>query len=289
MEMQGLMPYVIVGLTGLTVLSVGFAVGGDRQRQSPLGDTILASQRVTLIAQAAGVSPGMAMLSYGLLQFLAPLLLFLWRPPLAIMGFVFVAIAFVLAPVWAPQMIRNRSLKKFESQLPPFTDQLVASVRGDLPLLVSLQEVTSALQDPLRSEIAMLAEQANKGQGGIDAAIVNARRRYTSRNYSLLLSIIHIFSRQGGNLIEPMQNMSRSFKEIYRLEAKIQTAVASARATFWVVNLGLLLIVLFVSIGQPQLIDQIFETAAGIGLFLLGLILYGIGTYWLLAMTKVEV
>lgn len=281
-------PYLIALMAGLTVM---LAVSGLLQSDgATVGQSFIdRSRRLALIGEFLGVAPALALAAYLFVQVIVPLLFLMWRPPLGVLFFAGAFVALLTAPWWAAMGLRRRALKKFEAQLPPFTDQLVSSVRGDVPLLVSLQDVVPSLEDPLRTEIATLAEQANKGQGGIDRAIVNARKRYTSKHYSLLLSIIHIFSRQGGNLIEPMQNMSRSFKEVYRLEAKLQTAAASARTTFWIVNLALLIIIFSVSISQPHLIDQIFESLVGIGLFLLGIILYAIGTLWLLSMTKVEI
>lgn len=281
--------YVFVGSSALTVIAVGAALMDRAAESEDVGALIARSRRFSLLGQWLSVSPSAALFLYLAAQIAAPAVFFFWRAPFAIVLFFGILAAFVAVPIWVPRRLRQRMLHLFDEQLPSFTDQLVASVRGSVPLMVSLQEVVPLLIEPMRSEIATLAEQANKGQGGIDAAITNARKRYDSRNYALILSVMHIFSRQGGNLIEPMQNMSSSFKEIYRLEKKLQTATQAARSAFWIINLGLLAIVLMISLLQPNLIDEIFDTRMGIVLFFAGIVVYGIGVLWLIFMTKVEI
>jgi tight adherence protein B len=274
---------------GLTVLALAYALNSASEDADEVSDLISRSRRLNLIGEWLNISPGTALAAYLATQFIVPMLFLLWRPPFAVVVFFGVLAAFVTAPGWLARKLRLKSLKLFDEQLPPFTDRLVSSVRGDTPLLVSIEQVAPNLDEPIRSEIIKLADDANRGRGGVDLAIQNARKRYTSKNYSMILSVMHVFSRRGGDLIEPIQNMSSSFKEIYRLEKKLETAVSAAKNAFFMVNFGLLAIIVIVSFARPETIDEIFDTALGILLFFAGLLIYGFGVFMLRMMTRVEV
>lgn len=274
---------------GLTILAFAYALSAVSEDSDQVGDIIARSKRLNLIGQWLNISPGTALAAYLLVQFVVPVLFIFWRPPAAVVVFVVVFISFLTAPGWLAKKLRQKSLQLFDEQLPPFTDRLVSSVRGDTPLLVSIENVAPNLDEPLKSEIMTLADDANRGRGGVDLAIQNARQRFTSKNYSMILSVMHVFARRGGDLIEPIQNMSSSFKEIYRLEKKLETAVSAAKNAFFMVNFGLLAIVVIVSFARPQTIDEIFDTGLGILLFFAGFCVYGIGVFLLRMMTRVEV
>ncbi|WP_422374219.1 type II secretion system F family protein [Roseibium sp.] len=281
--------WVFVLGCGLTIVAGAYALATGAEDSEDVVVLISRSKRFGLIGEWLGISAVLALWAYLAVQIVVPLVFLLWRPPFAVMLFILVLVAFVTLPGWLKAILHKRKLKLFEEQLPPFTDQLVSSVRGDVPLLVSIETVAPSLNEPLRTEIAKLAEEANKGRGGVDLAIENARKRYRSSNYSLILSVIHVFSRRGGDLIEPMQKMSVSFKEIFRLEKKLETAIAAARNSFWIMNFGLFAIIVIISFAKPEIIDEIFESALGILLFFVGICVYGLGVFILREMTKVEV
>ena len=98
-----------------------------------------------------------------------------------------------------------------------------------------------------------------------------------------------LFARPGGDISEPLTEMSKSFKEIWKLDQKIMTSSSQARMNFRVINGGALLMVLMIFFAQPELIDKVLGSAIGIVIALAGVMLYACGFFWMRSMMKVSV
>lgn len=262
------------------------SAGSDSQS---LEQVFKRSKRLRILGQLLSVSEPAAFLVCILAIVVAPAFLMLWRFPVGLLAVALSIVGVVLLPLWGRGMLRRRQRKLFEEQLPGFVDLLVSAVRGNLPLPIAISNVAPLLSEPLRGEIYHFSNEATQGRGGMEAAIANARKRQPSRSYSMLLSVIGVFSAQGGNLVEPIQTMSKSFKEIHRLGKKMESATASSRAAFWMINLALLGIIIMLSVAAPELLDMTFRSVIGAVLFFGGMIIWGLGSFVLYQMTKVEI
>ncbi len=278
-----------VSLLTLTTGLLLWAVLTSADSDNDLGLTLDRSRRLTLIGEWRGISPRLAFGLYLAAQFLLPAILAFWRKPFAIFVFLLVAVGFATAHRTLPPLLARRRLKAFEEQLPHVLDQLVSAVRGNRPLAQALEQVAPTLDPPAREEIGELASKAAMTAGGMREAVAEAREKYDSRHYAIILSLLHVFSQRGGNLVEPMQQMSSVFKEVWRLEQKIETAAAAARSSFHVINFGLLAIVVMVSFAKPEMLDDTFRSLMGIALFVAGLAIYGIGLFFMRAMMRIEI
>ncbi len=278
----------VVGIFGFA-LALYWELTAANENSQDAGNLAERSTHLRLLGTIFSVSPVAAFGLSILVCIVAPILLMFWRTPAGIFALFGAIGGFALVPWWGPKLLAGRAIERFEAQLPGFVDLMVSAVRGNLPLPIALSHVVPSLNDPLKSEVARLSNEALKARGGMSQAIEDARKRHASRNYSMLLAVFGVFSARGGNLVEPVQTMAKSFKEIHRLQLKMRTATSSARAAFWVMNAGMLFIVVTVSIMAPDMLDKTFDTLAGGVLFFIGVMIWAAGAYLLRKMTRVDI
>ncbi|MCO6188235.1 type II secretion system F family protein [Rhizobium sp. L1K21] len=281
--------YLFAISLGLLLLALYWELLAANESSKDAGNVLKRSKRLRILSEIFSISEGAALGFSLLICFVVPFFLMFWRVPVGVLAVVGGIGAFALIPWWGPKFLANRASAKFEEQLPAFVDLMVSAVRGNLPLPLALSHAVPSLQEPLKSEISRLSTEALSGRGGMSAAIENARKRHPSRNYSMLLAVLGVFSARGGNLVEPVQTMAKSFKEIHRLYIKLKTATAAARSSFWMINGAMLFIIVIVSALSPDLLDMTFQSFLGGVLFFIGLLIWAFGAYLLRLLTKVEI
>lgn len=267
-----------------------FVVGMPRGWTAPLlrateRDTALASEAAQIFGYDA-VPPYTMVLAYALSTLVVFILAALFFGP--IFGFVIaLPVAFFLPKTVIRYLLRRRWLQ-IETQLPYAVDQIVAAVRTGKPLAIAVNAVADTGQIPISREFERIAREQKLGVSLIDA-LDRHGRDVPSLHFKMVDAALGLFARQGGDIAEPLTEMSKSFKEIWKLDQKITTSSSQARMNFRVVNGGAALMVLMIFFGQPELIDKVFGSVIGIAIALAGAILYAAGFFWMRAMMKVSV
>lgn len=185
-------------------------------------------------------------------------------------------------------MLLKERWQKIEAQLPYTIDQVVSSVRSGKPLAIAIGAVAEEGPVPAAREFERIAREQKLGVG-LAEALGRHGKAVPSLHFKMVDAALGLFSRQGGDIVEPLTEMSRSFKEIWKLDQKIMTSSSQARMNFRVINGGALFMVILIFFGQPELIDKVLGSLIGIVILTVGLILYAIGFFWMRSMMKVSV
>ncbi|WP_181708497.1 type II secretion system F family protein [Chthonobacter rhizosphaerae] len=205
-----------------------------------------------------------------------------------------VMLGLVASPLGAllPKMIirylLKRRWKQIEAQLPYSVDQIVSAVRSGKPLGTAIGMVADTGVAPASREFERIAREQKLGMGLVDA-LDRHGRSVTSLHFKMVDAALGLFARQGGDISEPLTEMSKSFKEIWKLDQKITTSSSQARMNFTVVNGGAVFMLVMIFLGQPELIDKVFSSMIGIIVFIIGLVLYAIGFFWMRSMMRISV
>ncbi|MEP9374722.1 type II secretion system F family protein [Mesorhizobium sp. KR1-2] len=248
-------------------------------------DTALASEAAQVFGRDA-VPPYAMIVAYGLSAMAVFIFVSLLFGP--ILGLIVaVPVAFVLPKSMIQYFLKRRWLQ-IETQLPYAVDQIVAAVRTGKPLATAVNAVADTGQMPASREFERVAREQKLGISLIDA-LDRHGRNVPSLHFKMVDAALGLFARQGGDIAEPLTEMSKSFKEIWKLDQKIVTSSSQARMNFRVVNGGAALMVLMIFFGQPELIEKVFSSVIGIAIALAGVVLYAIGFFWMRSMMKVSV
>ncbi|MBB6487054.1 type II secretion system F family protein [Rhizobium lusitanum] len=275
----------------LGAVAVGLLVAGAPVRwPDPLlrateRDTALASEAAQVFGRDA-VPPYMMILAHAISGLLVFILVAAIFGPL--LGLIIAVPIAIFLPKATIRYLLQRRWRQIEAQLPYAVDQIVSAVRTGKPLAVAVNAVADTGQMPSSNEFERIAREQKLGISLVEA-LDRHGRLVPSLHFKMVDAALGLFARQGGDIAEPLTEMSKSFKEIWKLDQKIMTSSSQARMNFRVVNGGALMMVLMIFFAQPELIDKVLGSGIGIVIAFAGVILYVCGFLWMRSMMKVSV
>jgi Flp pilus assembly protein TadB len=191
-------------------------------------------------------------------------------------------------PTVAMKMLRERRLRKIESQLLVGIATLSSGVRAGLNMVQAMEMLAREGPTPLRQEFAHLVREYEYGLP-LEEAMNNAVARVGSGDFALLVSAMMTHRERGGNLGETLDRIAASLREIQRLEARVKTLTAQGRANarFLSVLVILVMILLFVFDGE----NMAMVLKDDIGKLILGgiLLLIGLGFLWIRKIIDIDI
>jgi tight adherence protein B len=184
--------------------------------------------------------------------------------------------------------LQQKRESDFEERFPMALDQLVSTSKAGLNLTQSLEEVAKYAPSPVSDELNRIVREQRLGTD-IASALINSRARMHSHTLTLTVSALLINIKQGGNLPEAIEKISKSLKEIWRLEQKLFTASAEARKGAMVISAMPLVIFVLVVFMQPDMIDTLTGSLMGWGVLAISTILYVAGIAWMIKIIRVDI
>lgn len=154
-----------------------------------------------------------------------------------ILVLVLTVILSAIAPLVYIIIRKKRRVVAFEKQLPPAIDIICNALKAGYTFQLAMNTVAKELEDPISEEFLMAFSETQYGVP-LSTALKNVAKRTASKDIELLEVVVSVQTNVGGNMIEILQNISRSLREKHDLEADIQAKTASGKLT------GILLAVL---------------------------------------------
>lgn len=159
-----------------------------------------------------------------------------------LLGFGLLAILLTIAFAAIGPMLYLRAKKKkrqnlFEKQLPNAIDIICNALKAGYTFQFSLNNVTKELEDPIAEEFLMAYRETQYG-ASLSDALEHMAKRTSSSDTELLNVAVSVQTNVGGNMIEILQNISRTLVAKHELEEEIKVKTASGKLT------GILLAVL---------------------------------------------
>ena len=147
-------------------------------------------------------------------------------------------LGFFLPTLWLRRRQRQRL---FAEQLPDMLSTLIGSLRGGFSLAQSLGNVANEAPAPLGVEMRRVMQELQLGLG-IGEALDHLARRMESDDLDLVVAVIRINARIGGNLTTVLENINTTIRERSRLQREIRVITSQQRFASYI--LGLLPIIL---------------------------------------------
>ena len=200
---------------------------------------------------------------------------------------IFGVLAYYL-PVIVFAYLKQQRIAAFNEQLPASLDQLASAAKAGLTLVQAFEEVAKHAQPPLSEEFGQIVQDQRLGTD-LSTALMAARERVKTVSFNLTVTALLVNISQGGNLPEATETISKSLKEIWRLEQKLLTASSEGRKGAVIICVMPLVIFLMVSMAQPELIDILVGSLAGFFVMLLAAMFYAGGIWWLVKILRFDV
>lgn len=129
--------------------------------------------------------------------------------------------------VWLSQKAAAR-LKKFEEQLPDAVELIVRSLRVGYPFATAVRAVASDSQDPLASELGLVADAAAYGRD-ITEALHELADRLDLQDIRFMAVAVSIQQTSGGNLADVLDGLAKVIRGRFRLFRKINAITSEAK------------------------------------------------------------
>ncbi len=152
-------------------------------------------------------------------------------------------------PYLTLRILRNRRLKKFESQFPDALDIIIRSLRAGHPVAVAISMVGREMKDPIGSEFGVVSDEVTYG-ADLETAMRNLYGRVGSDDLPLFVTAVAIQGSTGGNLGEILQNLSGVIRQRFKMRRKIRALAAEGRASAMILSalpIGVFSVILFTS------------------------------------------
>jgi tight adherence protein B len=165
-------------------------------------------------------------------------------------------------PRWfVSRQIKKRQLK-FLTEFANAIDIIVRGIKSGLPLHDCMQVIAAEAPEPVRSEFADLVEQQNVGVP-LAKAFERLHDRMPLQEVSFFAIVVAIQAQTGGNLAEALGNLSGVLRDRYRLQAKVRTYSAEAKASAMIIGVLPPLVMLGVYFASPDYISLLWTTDLG--------------------------
>ncbi len=171
-------------------------------------------------------------------------------PPLALIGF--------FAPTLWLQLRQRRRQRLFSDQLPEMLATLIGSLRGGFSLVQSLGNVANEAPAPMSTEMRRVMQEVQLGLS-IGDALGNLARRMASDDLDLVVSVLRIHARIGGNLTTVLENINATIRERTRLHREIRVITAQQRYAAYVLGLLPVVLGLILLTINPDYLLQLFQ------------------------------
>jgi tight adherence protein B len=183
---------------------------------------------------------------------------------------------------------RGKRRDRFVAQLPEIarTVSNAAAAGRSLPSAIAL--AARELDAPASDELATVAEELRIGQP-LERALERLSERLPSREIGVLVTTLLIQQKAGGDLVRVLRDMSTTLDKRKDLRGEIQTLMAGAVYTGYVVVLLGFGSVLLINSISPGALDQILSNWLGRLVMLVAAGLYAVGIVLIRRLQNIDV
>jgi tight adherence protein B len=160
------------------------------------------------------------------------------------------------------QWINGKAKKRvamINEQLPDAIELMVRSLRVGHPFVSALNTVSKEIQDPLASELGVIADEAAYGRDVSDAIRAMAER-LDSQDLRFLAVAVGIQQKSGGNLAEILNGLASVIRARFKLFRKVKAITGEAKWSGTFLSFFPLLALVGINLMQPGYYDEVMQT-----------------------------
>ncbi|MFA9216526.1 MAG: type II secretion system F family protein [Sphingomonadaceae bacterium] len=209
-----------------------------------------------------------------------------WHWPLpGVLGAMLVAL---LLPAGLLLRARSARLHKLEAQLPEAADFIGRALRAGHSFANVLQMVGEELPEPIAGEFKAAYEEINYGVP-MNEALHNLALRIPLTDLRYLVIAVLIQRESGGNLAEILGNIGRMIRARLKLLGQVRVMSAEGRMSAWVLGLLPLVVMLAMSVLNPNYISVLWTDPVGIRLLWYAGLASVLGILWMNSVIRIRI
>ena len=165
-------------------------------------------------------------------------------------------------PRWILARMIKRRQAKFLIEFANAIDIIVRGIKSGLPLFDCMQIIAKESPEPVRGEFIDLIEQQKVGVP-LSRAFERMHERMPLQDVNFFAIVIAIQAQTGGNLAEALSNLALVLRDRYRLQAKVRTFSAEAKASALIIGALPPCVMLLVFLTSPDYISLLWTEKMG--------------------------
>ncbi|PDT04699.1 pilus assembly protein TadB [Rhizobium chutanense] len=193
----------------------------------------------------------------------------------------------LLIPALVVWRARARRMRKFELKLPEALDVANRSLAAGHPLPAAISLVAREMPDPIGTEFGLLSDELTYGVT-LDDALVNLADRVGVEDLNLLAISLSVQAGTGGNLVEILQNLSKTLRDRSMLKAKVKAISSEGRITAIFMSMYPFLLYAMIKALSPTYFDPVWASGHGAVVVTVLLAVMAIGNVILYKMVNFE-
>jgi tight adherence protein B len=182
----------------------------------------------------------------------------------------------------------DRRSRAFNDALPDVLQLISGSLRSGFSLNQAVAAVVREGNEPVASEIARALTEVRLGSD-LEDALDRVADRMNCADLHWVVIAVRISREVGGNLAEVLMNTVGTMRERAQIRGQIRVLSAEGRISARIlISLPFLLAGYLVAF-RPSYLRPLYTTGVGIGLVIGGVVLLGLGAFWISRLVKIEV
>lgn len=165
-------------------------------------------------------------------------------------------------PRWLIGFLAKRRQKRFLDEFANAIDVIVRGVKSGLPLNDCLQIIAKETPEPVRGEFQDLVEQQKIGVP-LAKAFERMIDRMPLQEVNFFAIVVSIQQQTGGNLAEALSNLAEVLRGRQRLQSKVATFSAEAKASAAIIGSLPPAVMMMVYLARPSYIELLWIEPLG--------------------------
>jgi len=184
--------------------------------------------------------------------------------------------------------VASKQRKSFDTQLPDTLNLLSTSLRAGYSIMQAIEAAAEEAPEPTRREFGRAMAEMRLGRPMIDA-LGDIAVRMESKDFEWTVLAISIQREVGGNLAEVLQTTAETILHRNRFRREVKALTAEGRFSMWIMAGLPVVVFLGISILNPGYAEPLYTTVAGYVMVGIGLMLMGVGIFWMNRIVKIDV
>jgi len=152
----------------------------------------------------------------------------------------------------------GKRMSMLEEQLPDAVELMVRSLRVGHPFSSAVQIVSKEVQDPLASEMGVIADESAYGRD-VGEALKDMAERLDNQDLRFLAVAVTIQQQSGGNLAEILAGLAQVIRARFRLFRRVKAITAEAQWSGKFLSGFPIFALIAINLGDPDYYDPVID------------------------------
>ncbi|WP_232730195.1 type II secretion system F family protein [Novosphingobium kunmingense] len=191
-------------------------------------------------------------------------------------------------PLMVISRMAEKRRKRMQEQFPVALDIFVRALRAGHPVASAIDLLTNEMEDPLGSEMGLVADEVSYGANLTDALSALADR-WDLDDIRMFVVSLSLQSETGGNLAEILGNLASVIRDRASMYMKVRALSSEGRMSGWMLTVLPVLTFVSMFLVSPQFYFEVATDPIFIWGFGILLLMYFIGVYMIRRLIDLKV